>query len=324
MQILKLLSLSLLLLWISRPVVSSAEDSTRQGVERDRFIYFLDTPQYLDMADSLLNEAAVRLETLLHHRLNYKPNVFIVNNQFRFDSLIGGKFPDWGAAAAIPHRKRIVIKSPDQFNLNRSLKELLIHEYSHLALAGRTGFRSAPRWFDEGLAMMVSAEWNWSSNLAMSKAAVFGQMMSLREIEKVNRFNESRAHIAYAQSYLAVTYIYEEYSNEAANIFLDRIAAGASLDEALMASTGSKYADFETEFGLYLKNRFNLLTLILDTMWFWLGLAAILIIGAFIKYRKRRLYYRRWEEEERLQSTDFDYGDPDNPEETDEDEPWRS
>ena len=53
---------------------------------------------------------------------------------------------DWGAAAAVPHKGRIVIKSPGHFNINQPLEQLLIHEYSHLALAHRTGTRTAPRW----------------------------------------------------------------------------------------------------------------------------------------------------------------------------------
>jgi len=47
------------------------------------------------------------------------------------------------------------------------------------------------------------------------------------------------------------------------------------------------------------------------------------IIGFFLALRRRRQYYRKWEEEERLASTDFDYGDPDEPERPDDDEPWR-
>ena len=44
-----------------------------------------------------------------------------------------------------------------------------------------------------------------------------------------------------------------------------------------------------------------------------------------MRYRKKRSYYKKWEEEEKLHSTDFDYGDPDNPETTDDDgESWRS
>jgi hypothetical protein len=59
-------------------------------------------------------------------------------------------------------------------------------------------------------------------------------------------------------------------------------------------------------------------------MWLFVALAVVVVIGAFLRFRRRRQYYRRWEEEENLHSTDFDYGDPDNPEATDDEEPWRS
>jgi hypothetical protein len=294
-----------------------------QPVEREHFTYYFDQPHYIDGADSVLNDARLRLQALLKDTLSYRPKVYLVTESDRFNRLMGGGFPDWGAAAAVPHKQRIVIKSPGHFNINRPLGQLLVHEYSHLALAHRTGTRSAPRWFNEGLAMMVSGEWSWSNNLAMSKAAVFGQLIPLEEIDLVNRFNESKAHLAYAQSQLAVIYLFEGYSPEAVDLLLGAIAAGKSLDEAFMVSTGSDYDGFKEEFRLYLDTRFNLVSLMVDTMWFWLALAIIVVIGAFWKYKQRRSYYRKWEAEERLHSTDFDYGDPDNPEKTDDDEPWR-
>jgi hypothetical protein len=315
----------ILVLGVSAGCNRSAEAQTNSPppIERSHFVYYFDDPRYVDFADSVLNNARVQLSNLLGDTLNYKPSVYLISNLDRFRELIGGGFPDWGAAAAVPHKGRMVIKSPDHFNLNRPLAQLLIHEYAHLALDHRTGIMSAPRWFNEGLAMMVSAEWDWSKNLAMSKAAVFGQLIPLREIELVNRFSEGKANLAYAESQLAANYLFEGYSRDAVSIFLDAIAAGKSLDEALMASTGSNYADFEREFRLYLEERFNLTSLFVDTMWFWLALAVIVMVGAFFKFRKRRSYYKKWEEHERLHSTDFDYGDPDHPEQIDDDEPWR-
>ncbi|MEW5794978.1 MAG: hypothetical protein AB1772_01330 [Candidatus Zixiibacteriota bacterium] len=249
--------------------------------------------------------------------------MYLAASEATFDSLIGGQFPDWGAAAAIPVRQRIVIKSPDSFRLNRPLRELLAHEYSHLALAYRTGLHAAPRWFDEGLAMVVSMEWSWSENLTLNLASVAGQFVPLEEINQVNRFDESKARLAYAQSYVAVQYLFDTYKIEGVNIFLDQLARGVPIDIAMMAATGSNYADFEEEIRVYLRQRFNLVGLMADTIYFWLALALILVIGFVLKILRRRKVYRRWEEEEKLASTDFDYGDPRRPEESDDDEPWR-
>ena len=304
-------------------VLGSAVQAEMVPEQRGVFTYYFDHPQYIALADSTLQQTRARLQKLLDNELSFSSEIFLAGDEATFDSLIGGLFPDWGAAAAIPARQRIVIKSPDRFPLGRPLQELLSHEYSHLALAHRTGLHEAPRWFDEGLAMIASMQWSWSDNLIMNLAVVTGQFIPLSEIEQVNRFGESRAHLAYSQSYLAVQYLFDVYGIDGVKIFLDEISRGASIDRALMASTGSKYADFETEFRVYLQGRFNLVGLLADTMYFWLVLALITVVGFILWLRRRRAYYRKWEEEERLASTNFDYGDPDRPEEADDDEPWR-
>ncbi len=302
---------------------ATGKQETPQPIEREHFIYYFSNPAYAPLADSILAMTRLTLKNMIRDTLDYKAKVYIVDNLDYFRTLIRGKFPDWGAGAAYPPRQLIAIKSPDKFNLGKSLSELLAHEYSHLVLAERTGFYRPPRWFDEGLAMLVSTEWNWFDNLKMNKAAVFGGTVTLRDIENVNRFDKSKAEVAYAESYLAVKYFYDEYGIKSVNTFLDEIAAGHSIDKALENSTGSNYKEFQQEFEQFLSKQYNIVTLWADTMYLWMALAIIVVIGAVLKYKKRRSYYKKWEEEEQYQSTDFDYGDPDNPEQIDDDEPWR-
>ncbi len=300
---------------------SGAEPS--EEVRRSHYTLYFDNQRYVAEADTTLGKARSRLSALLHDSLDYLPDIHLTGDHDRFLKLLGGTFPDWGAAAAVPSMHLIAVKSPDRFNLNRPLSELLAHEYSHLVLAKRTGFYSAPRWFDEGLAMTVSMEWSWSDNLAMSKAAVFSQLIPLSEIELVNRFEEGKAHVAYAESYLAVSYLFKAYGVDGVNRFLDRIAAGASLDKALESATGATATEFEKDFRDTLVNRFNVTSLFMDTIYFWTFLAFLVVLGGYLKYRRRRRYYKKWKEEEKFQSTDFDYGDTENPEATEDDEPWR-
>jgi hypothetical protein len=303
---------------------SFAQVKKPPAVEREYYSYYFDNAAYIAVADSALGRARVRLSELVHHELSYKPAVYIPETDAEFGRLTRGILPDWGVAAAFPQRKLIAIKSPDNFNVGRSLPELLVHEYAHLVTDERTGFHSPPRWFNEGLSMYVSMEWGWSDNLAMSKAAVFGQLIPLTDIELVNRFGESKAHVAYSQSFLAVKYLFDEYGVNVVNAFLDQIAAGMSVNRALIESTGSSYSEFDKEYKEFLEKQYNVSSLFMDTFFFWIGLALIVVVGTFLRYRKRRQLFKKWEREEKLQSTDFDYGDADHPERTDDDEPWRS
>ncbi len=300
-----------------------ASSHAAEPVQRSGFTYYFENSIHLEASDSTLRATRTRLRKLLQSDLDFAADIYLPETEPVFDSLIGGTFPDWGAAAAIPVWKRIVIKSPDTFQLNRPLSELLSHEYAHLALAHRTGPKSPPRWFDEGFAMVASMEWSWAHSLTMNLAALTNDLVPLREIDRVNRFGAAKARIAYSQSYLTVQYMFDQYGVEAVNVFLDSVARGRSVDRALIASTGSDYSDFENEIGVYLAARFNLVGLLADTMYLWLALAVVLIIGYILSRKRRKEYYKKWEEDEKLASTDFDYGDSDNPEQIDDDEPWR-
>lgn len=306
------------ILAIGAVAVAQPEPVTRPWAE-----YYFDNERYIPKADSSLSKAKDLLTRYLGMLEMPPVKVYLVEDLDRFERLVGGRFPEWGAAAALPSRNLIAIKSPDKHRLGKSLTELMAHEYVHIVLAHRTNFAPVPRWFNEGLAMFVAMEWGWENNMAMSKAGALGQFISLQEIDQVNTFSGPRAQLAYAQSYLAVKYLYETYGERSLVRFASAIAAGGDVDDALMAAAGATMSEFETEYHVYLTEHYNLVSLFTNTMLFWLLLALLVLIGVFVKWRQRRKYYKKWEEEEKYHSTDFDYGDPDNPEQADDDEPWR-
>ena len=318
-------SLGYLILCLCLSFSLNTVSARTERVERPHFHLITSGPVDLTLTENVIeNTRQICLGSGLDS-LSYIPEIYIAFSEPEFDSLMGGYFPDWGAAAAMPARKRIVIKSPAVFDLGRDYAPLLAHEYIHLVLAERTVYRPIPRWLTEGMALYLTAEWTWSDNLAMSNAAVFGQYVPFDEIESVNRFSSSKAHLAYAQSYLTVNYLFDAYGLPSVNIVLDRLEAGDDINAALLQATGSNLIDFQTEVWASFEPRFNLLSLFVDTIYFWVALAIIVVVAGILNYRRRRQYFKKWEEEEQLRSTDFDYGNPDNPEQVDdEDEPWRS
>jgi Peptidase MA superfamily len=312
----------LILTLIVTVVLSGITLANETTISRPWGIYHFDRSDWVARADTLLPIVRDRLRGLLGDSLRYLPEIYIEESSESFEARIGGGFPDWGAAAAIPLRRMIILKSPDIAPSGKSLEELMAHEYAHLAVADRCGLYSPPRWFDEGMAMFVSSEWSWEDNLAMSKAAVFGDFIPLAEIDNVNRFGESRAHVAYAQSYRAVEYMVGQYGKDGLRLFLQTVALGQSADSALVVAVGSTQAGFQSELFDQLHVSYNITTLFMDTIWLWLFLAALVIIGFVLQRFRRRRYEKKWEREEILHSTDFDYGT--TPEEPDEDdEPWR-
>jgi len=292
-------------------------------IQRPHFVYHFNNPVFVNTADSALTGARERLIKILNDSLDYRPAIYIPENPADFREVVGAAFPDWGAAAALPYRQLIAIKSPASFPLGRSLSELLQHEYTHLAMERRLYHIQPPRWLDEGMAMFISSEWGWGENINMTRAVIFNSMVPLREIEELNTFSEGRAQIAYSESYLAVKYLLDSYGRESFNLFLDELKKNRPVDQALMTAIGSGYDGFEKEYFEYLRKKYTVMTFFSDTLYFWLALAMLVIIGFILGFRKKKRFYKKWEDEDKYESKDFDYGNSDNiDEEDDEDKPW--
>jgi hypothetical protein len=278
-----------------------------------------DVPLDAVYADSVIRVTDTRLETMMGLQAPAAMDVFIVTTQQAFDSLAGNAIPDWGAGVAIPFKHRIVIKSPRILPGDKSLGELVAHEYAHMVLASAVGYREVPRWLDEGLAMYMSAEWSWDDNLAMARAVIFGGEIPLSDIEHLNRFTAAKAQVAYAESFLAFKYFLDTYGRSSLRILLFGIASGKSFNDAMVAAIGANYGAFEQEFAGYLHGRYNIVSLLFDSNLFWILLAVIVIVGFLIVRLRRRRRIEELDEYDELHSTDFDYGEVEKP---DEDKPW--
>jgi hypothetical protein len=286
---------------------------------RIQYRILADIPQEAALVDSIIQESLARLDRLIDSIQVDSLDVYIVKSHKKFDSLAGNTIPDWGVGVAIPHRYRIVIKSPLITPGDKTLGELTAHEFTHIALANAVGFRRLPRWFDEGMAMYISTEWSWSDNLATSWAVVFGGEILLSEIENLSRFEGEMVRVAYSESYLAFKYFLDTYGHSGLNIFLDRIKAGDAIDNAFIVATGANHDSFQAEFKIHLSGRYNLIALIFDSNLLWILMGLVVIIGFIITRLNRKRRIRRLEEYDMLHSTDFDYGEKEKP---DEDKPW--
>ena len=104
-------------------------------------------------------QVAARLTKLLDVTLPDSLDVTIVDTQEQFDSLVGGRMPDWGAGAAVPERNLIALRRSMMSQYPGSLANLLQHELAHIALHRRVDGNRIPRFIDEGFASWFAGEW---------------------------------------------------------------------------------------------------------------------------------------------------------------------
>jgi hypothetical protein len=290
---------------------------TALPLQSSQFHFIAGNPPQSQEIRQVLEVAELRLEKLLDVKLFDTIAIAIVETQAQFDSLAGGRIPEWGAGAAIPSRNLIILREPMMDRYPGTMADLLQHELAHIALHHRVNGARLPRFIDEGFASWFAGEWAFSHVTTIAAAQITGSLLPLRDIDDVNRFHQAEANLAYAQSYLVVLLIFNRYGELAFLDLLDAFAAGRNLSEAFYQALGISFWTFEADYRKFLSDNYTLLAILSDMSGLWIILAIVVFIGWALLRRRKKHAYDRWKEEERYQSTDFDYSGSD-------DEPWKS
>jgi hypothetical protein len=265
-------------------------------------------------ADASLQSETVEIMRLAHAEL-YLASGFPVADTVRvvyvrrgqsFDSVVGGRFPDWGVAAAVSERQLIAIRSPADYPLNRSIRETLRHELAHLHLDALAGMRQVPRWMHEGYAQQFAYQWVFGDDLLIARAVFVDKAIDLRDIDGVNSFAGPRAQLAYTQSYLAMNHFLSVYGWDGLQLFCQSVRNRGDWDDAFRQATGADYTAFQREFNAFLEARYNWVAFLGDTILLWIGLVGVFIVIYVIKRRRSAARRAEWEQQEAIE--DILYG----------------
>lgn len=269
-----------------------------------------------DQIRLVLDMASLRLTKLLEVQLPDTLTVAVVETQEQFDSLAGGRLPDWGAGAAVPGRNLILLRRPMMNQYPGSFSDLLEHEMAHIALHRRVHGKYVPRFIDEGFASWFAGEWTFTNITAVASAQITRSLLPLKKIDDVNSFKEAKANLAYSQSYLVVLYLFKRFGELGFLDLLDAYAGGKQTSDAFRSALGISFFDFELQYRQFLADNYTIFTILSDTMGFWIALAIVMVIGYLLVRKRKKDALDRWKEEEKYASTDFDYTGSD-------DEPWK-
>ncbi|NIP41287.1 MAG: LPXTG cell wall anchor domain-containing protein [candidate division Zixibacteria bacterium] len=254
-----------------------------------------------------LLDAKANLERLLGEAITDTIRVFIAANRYDFDTAAFGGIPDWGVGVAIPSRNYISVLSPSGKNMNMSFEMVIRHELAHVAINKRVDGKRIPRFMDEGFAMMFAHQWGFGDDITIATAQVTGSLYELWEIDAVNMLNSSQARIAYAESYLAVKYIFDVFGKDTFQSLLDGFRKGQDRNTVFRNVLGTDFAGFDKMFADHLKSNYHWIMIITNPIVLWIGVVLLFLLGFILIKKRNKDIYKKWEEEEKLQSTDFDY-----------------
>lgn len=141
-------------------------------------------------------------------------------------------------------------------SMTTDLAHVLKHELAHSFITQLSGGR-CPSWLHEGIAQLLeprnlneghqlSLLFQSHSNIPLN--ALEGGFMNLSGIQ---------AHVAYAESLAAVSYINDSYGLSDIQRILQRIGQGNSAEAALRATIHSDYGQLESDLARYLSDRYG-------------------------------------------------------------------
>ena len=217
-----------------------------------------------------------------------------------FDSVTGGRAPEWGAGVAIPSTGTIVLPvyasprtRPEQLPV--TLRHELVHLALHQELPGRI-----PRWFNEGYAEWVSGGWSPDEAWRLRVAFLLGRAPPLDSLTLDWPWEANQARLAYLLSATAVQHLAERSGPRGFETLMAAWKREGSLDRAIRAVYGMTMGQFEEEWRKLVQRRYGWMMILFQATVFWLA-ASVLVMGLFwLRKRRDRAKLAELRAEERM------------------------
>ncbi len=226
-------------------------------------------------------------------------DVVLASDQRTFVRLQPSPPPNWAAGTAWSDHSTLYLRLDLPRRGVNPLPQVYVHELCHLIVGSGFGEASPPRWLSEGLARLLAGELDPEDHVLLSRAAMTGTMLSLRELTSSWPRQAGRAHLAYAQSVHFTIFLNRQGEGVLPKL-LAELRAGRSTEDALQLATGLGLAELEATWHSRMTWGHVYIPVLGSSGAFW-GLASLLFLFASWKRRREfRIQLARMAERERL------------------------
>ncbi len=150
--------------------------------------------------------------------------------------------PDWAGGA---YNGRIEIPVRGLAEDDPSLIRVARHEYAHRVIAQLSG-EHCPVWLNEGLAVWAEEDQEGEREAAAQRVIEGQELFALADLNRpFASFSQTRAGVAYAESYLAVRYLIDSYNSRSIPVLLSTLKSTPRLADAFAAVYPHDLASFE-------------------------------------------------------------------------------
>jgi hypothetical protein len=203
----------------------------------------------------------------------------------------------WAAGVAYPSSRTVAIHL-SHFSAE-DVRTTLEHELAHIYTAEKTGLRRLPRWFNEGVAMLLADERVIEHLETVFRAAPAGGVPELDEISDGFPAEGAQVTRAYATAHAFLRWATSPHGGTlAVRRILELVGSGAAFERAFETVLSGPPDVLEArwrqtlEMGLWLPFALHLS----DILWFLSALLLLIGIWRFYRIRKRALERMQREE----------------------------
>ncbi len=213
-------------------------------------------------------------------------HVLLAPDATAWDSLTGGRAPDWGAGVAIPAANRIIL--PAYASTRGSLEQLprvLRHELAHVALR-RYLDSDPPRWFTEGYAVWAAGQLDTEAAWLLRLAFMLRRAPPLDSLTLDWPRGATDARVAYLLSASVLEYLYDAAGENGLRRFLERWRLSGDLEASLRVTYGLTLGQLERYWGRSVRRRYGWLLFAAQTAVIW-AMLSTLVVGLWLLRRRR-------------------------------------
>ncbi len=213
--------------------------------------------------------------------------------------------PEWGGGGAIGKDNIVVCMDLKPF-LNHTIYQITVHELVHIVINRICKDTFIPRWFHEGLAMILSGDPTTTENIVISKALFTGSIMPLSSIDSVNSFGQFRAELAYCQSRQAIRYLIDTYGIEVVPDIIEAANRHESFWKGFFDVLQVSEQEFESFYRKFIIQHHGKFFWLVDYYLIWGGIVILFIVGYIVSVlRKRKILLLLGNQEEQKEKREI-------------------
>ena len=195
--------------------------------------------------------ALARISADIGAEVKYPIRIYAYANKDDFRSAFPalGNTRQWIGGRAFPAQAITVQILPDEGDRTTWIRAVIPHEISHLVFYQATNHPPAdpPTWLDEGLAQHNEEIDHTYLVALVEDAARDGTLFPLKALSGGFFNDPAKTHLAYAESYHAVEYIFDTYGREGMAKLIAAFGAGKTREAAWQAAFGISLDEFDRQ-----------------------------------------------------------------------------